>query len=297
MGLSNRPYWRDEQEGGFGGGGGVAVGMPRPTRVVKFLLLLNAAVFVIQIFVEGKPTGRPGPLSEFFGITVGSFWQVWRYLSFQFLHDTKDIFHILLNMLGLYMLGTPLEGRWGSRRFLAFYLTCGVAAGVAYVALMRLLTPPAMWDWPLIGASGGVYGIVLACAVLFPHFQIILLVFPVPIRLAAIIIFSVMAFSVTAAIRTPGAMPWGDVAHLGGALAAGCWLLLSRVAGGRWEALGNRRRQGAWRRKMQEQAQEQAKIDRILQKIHDQGLQSLSGKERKLLADASRNQRENENRF
>ena len=114
-------------------------------------------------------------------------------MTFQFLHDPTSLWHIGLNMLGLYMFGTPLERHWGTKKFLRFYLSCGVAAGVAYVAIGAALGN-ASWI-PLIGASGGVYGILLACAVLFPTFRVILFIFPVPIRLAAILIFGGMLLS------------------------------------------------------------------------------------------------------
>ncbi|HUU91631.1 MAG TPA: rhomboid family intramembrane serine protease, partial [Phycisphaerae bacterium] len=186
MGLHDRPYWKDSDQTG-GGSGGMSLGMPKPTRMVKYLLIINLAAFLAQVFLEVTLKFR---LSTIFGATVGGFWQLWRYVTFQFLHDPRSLWHIGLNLLGLYMFGTPLEGRWGSRRFLTFYLTCGAVAGVAYVVMGGVLALP--HGIPLIGASGGVYGILLACAVLFPNFRVILVLFPVPIRLAAVIIFGGM---------------------------------------------------------------------------------------------------------
>jgi membrane associated rhomboid family serine protease len=288
MGLENRPYWRED----VGAPRGLTVGVPRPGPVVTAMLIANLAVFVAQAFLD-RPTRehRFGAMSELLGVTVAGFWQLWRYVTFQFLHG--DYWHILLNMLGVYMLGGPLEHRWGSRRFLAFYLTCGAAAGVAYVLIgLGFDLHPFV---PIIGASGAVYGIVLACAALFPHFQIILLFFPVPIRLAAILIFGGMALLVLQALGE-GAVgaAMSDVAHLGGAVAAAGWIWgVPSVRTMRRQAVGKAER-GAWERKMREGAEEEAEIDRILRKIHDHGLNSLTRAEKELLQDATRREREEE---
>ena len=109
--------------------GGMRLGMPKPTRAVKYLLVANFAVFLVQeLFII-----RHVNLAEYFGATAEGWWQVWRYLTFQFLHEPYNLLHIVLNMLGLYMLGTPLETLWGPKRFLQFYLSCGAFAGVVYV--------------------------------------------------------------------------------------------------------------------------------------------------------------------
>lgn len=291
MGLGNRPYWR----GDGGSTGGMSVGLPRPGQVVTSLLIANVVVFVAQIFLDRRTPGHPvGLMSGLFGVTVRQFWQVWRYVTFQFLHG--DYWHIVLNMLGVYMLGAPLESHWGSRRFLVFYLVCGAAAGLAYVLIGATFDDLPGWV-PIIGASGGVYGIVLACAVLFPHFQIILLFFPVPIRLAAILIFGGMILLVLSAL-SEGVVgqAMSDVAHLGGAVAAAVWIWgLPALAGAKGRAL-SRIRQGAWDRKMREEAQEQAEVDRVLRKIHDEGLNSLTAEEKETLQETTRRQREEDRR-
>jgi len=289
MPLAERDYMRRPPPGG-GGGGGLMVGVPRPARVVKYLLAINAVVFIVQMFLDREAPGRrPGPMSLWLGVTVGGFWQLWRYVTFQFLH--AGFWHILLNMLGLWLLGSPLEQRWGPRRFLAFYLSCGVTGGAAYVLIGAAGGLPA--DMPIIGASGGVYGLVLACAVLFPHFRLIFLFFPVPIRLAALIIFGGMALIVLQAIadgRTTDAM--SDVAHLGGAVAAAVWIWVVprlRIAG----KLGpDGRGRGRWQKKLARRRREQEEIDRILDKIRRDGIDSLGRSDRRKLRQASRRQRE-----
>lgn len=261
--------------------GGLGFGLPRMTPVVKVLLIINVAVFMLQQFL---------PLDGLFGVTVGAFWQPWRYVSFQFLH--ANFMHILLNMLGLWFLGAPLEEAWGQRRFLGFYLSCGIFAGLAYVVIGWLTGLP---SWlPIIGASGGVFGIVLACAVLFPSFQIIFLFFPVPIRLASVIIFGGMIFTVIqgaahAHSRADMGPAMSDVAHLGGAGMAAFWIWgLPRLRQHpRFASTPNR---GNWERRMRERQKEQEMVDRILDKIRREGIGSLTWLERRRLRQAGRHE-------
>jgi len=294
MPLSDRPYMREEP-GGFGRGGGMGgmrLALPKPTPAVKALLFINVGAFLLQLFLDQPRSGyRAGLLSTYFGVTLEGFWQLWRYVTFQFLHG--GAWHLALNMLGLYFLGTAVERHFGTRRFLWFYLSCGVVAGAAFVIIGALGELP---PWlPIIGASGGVYALVLAAAVYFPHFQIIFLFFPVPIRLAALIIFGVMILMVlqsAAGGQVERAM--SDVAHLGGAGAAAVWIwVLPRLRAARQQSV-RRRNQGRWEAKMRRRAAEQAEIDRILQKIKTDGLTSLSRKERQRLQDATRRQRDEE---
>lgn len=289
MGLWQRKYMKGAGSGG-NGASVVGFGMPRPTRAVKILLLLNAAMFALQLFFDRGTIDGVGWMSRWLGVTGDAFWQPWRYLTSQFLH--ADGWHIAMNMLGLYILGTPLEGLWGARRFTVFYLACGAAAGVAYVIIGKFASLPG--SIPIIGASGGVYAVVLACAVFFPHFQIIFLFFPVMIRLASIIIFGIMIFSVLQALASGhAAAAMSDVAHLGGAAAAAVWIWgVPRIRGGLGGSLTGRLRQGAWKRKIQHQADLQTEVDRILLKIRQEGIASLTGKEKRTLQEATRLQRE-----
>lgn len=293
MGMHDRGYGRGDSPGSTSGGmGGLTVGLPKPTRVVKSLLIINFGVFVLQLFLDRPSRFDAGQMSQLLGVTVGDWWQVWRYVTFQFLH--ADAWHIIMNMLGVYFLGSPLESHWGPRRFLAVYLACGVTAGVAYVVIGFWGGLPL--SMPIIGASGGVYGIVLACAVLFPHFRLIFLFFPVPIRLAALVIFGVMILSTTQAMSA--GQEWkvmSDVAHLGGAAAMAVYVwVFPRLNFGQLRASAAK---GAWERKMRQRVEHENEIDRVLKKIHDQGIASLTRGEKKLLEEASRRQREEERKL
>lgn len=310
MGLHDRPYWKDEPsqfapDGGGGGPmGGMRLSFPKPARVIRTLLIINIAVFIAQQLTD-VPTAeyRAGMMTTWLGVTVDGYWQIWRYVTFQFLH--ADFWHIVMNMLGLYILGSPLEKSWGSKRFVTFYLTCGVVAGLAYVVIAAMFNEP---SWmPIIGASGGVYAVILACAVFFPRFIIIFLFFPVPIRLAALIIFGGMIIIILRAIgREDFGAAMSDVAHLGGAAAAAVWIWVIprlRGAGGVAGVAGvagmgrEKINQGAWRRKQRRREEEEVQIDQILQKIKDHGIGSLTRGEKKALQDATRRERDQDQRI
>ena len=264
----------------------------RPPQVVKWLLIINIVVFCLQVLIDSpKPDGFH--LSDIFGVTVGAWWQVWRFVTFQFLHG--GLWHIVLNMLGVYFLGSALEQRWGQKRFLGYYLSCGAAAGLSYVIIGAAVGPDHLPpDVPLIGASGGVYALILACAVFLPHFMLIFLFFPVPIRLAAVILLALILFPILIGFRAGqfSGEFWSQAAHLGGAAAGALWIwVLPRLLGG----LGfsrERIRRGAWQRRMKSDADQQARINRILEKISEQGISSLTEAERKALQEATRKQQQ-----
>jgi len=289
MGWRDRPYARRNYDARpprqFGG---MTVGLPRPGPAVKILLIVNVAVFFLQIFI-----GRW--LVAGLAVVPAWWWQVWRYVTFQFLHG--GAIHLLFNMLGLYFLGMALEDAWGPRRFLWFYLGCGVAAGAAHV-LMAVAWSQATWN-PLLGASGGVYAVVLACAVLFPQIRVMVFLFFIPIRAAAALFFGVAIYNVLRGLQRGGPLGGGisDVAHLGGVAAAAAYLWVWPVLRGRL-GLGRLTRRGggagAWQRNAARRRREEAEVDRILAKIHRDGLGSLTWRQRRTLRRAAdRKRREN----
>ncbi len=294
MGLHDRTYWKEDDQGGGDGGGGGGLrggflgGMPKPTKIIKYLLIINLAVFMLQVIFEMSAGIH---LSQFFGMTLDGWWQPWRYITFQFLHSPGSLIHLGFNMLGLYMLGTPLAQYWGDKKFLRFYLACGVGAGIAYVIMAQFMKLDS--GTPLIGASGGVVGIILACAVLFPHFKLIMVLFPVPIRLAALIIFGAMAFDVVR--RGPGdPWFWSQIAHSGGAIVAALWMWVLPILSSSIQSGRARAGEGAWKRKMQKRHAVQHEIDAILDKIQEKGINSLSDKEKRKLQEATDKQKKDD---
>ena len=280
MSWRDRPYAQSDYDSRPPGRpGGFMGGMPRPGRVVGRLLIVNVVVFFLQIFPAFN-----AQLMNWCTVIPAYWWQVWRYVTFQFLH--AGLFHILFNMIGLYFLGMILEAHWGSRRFLVFYLVCGMAAGVAHV-LMAFAMGSGMW-MPLLGASGGVYGVVLACAVFFPQIRLIVFLFPMPIRTAAALFLGIAVFFTLQEFFAGGANGGGvaHVAHLGGAVAAAVWIwVLPRVR--MIFRLGGRTGRGRWEKQLKRRQEQQGKIDRIFDKIRREGIGSLSRGEKRTLQETT----------
>jgi membrane associated rhomboid family serine protease len=273
----------------------MGLSLPKPTKVVTYLLVINIAIFVLitvsSVLREalchvGMMAVWATPLTG--GGILGG--QIWRLVTYQYLHATDSAFHLFFNMLGLYFLGPPLEARWGPKTFFIFYTACGVAGGILFTLLVLVGFIPA---GTMVGASGSVLGLLAACAVLMPQMIIILLFFPVPIRLAALLLVAVYVLNLLAAFGSGHAGAGGDAAHLGGMAFGAAWCLWG------WSWLQRRREthhQGAWERKMRRQEQLQAEVDRILAKVHEQGIQSLTRREKQILAEATDAQRKSEQR-
>jgi len=258
----------------------VAGQMPKPGPVVAVLLIANIAMFFLQLLPN---------VTAYLVLIPAQWWFVWNYITFQFLH--ADPMHLIFNMIGLYFLGMVLERAWGARRFVTFYFVCGVFAGICHV--LATFARGGNTGIPLLGASGGVYGIVVACAILFPQIRLVLLFFLVPIRFAALLFLGLAIYSILQGGAGGGV---AHAAHLGGAAMAGVWVwVLPRLRGAARDA-GLKRRQGAWDRKMKQRAAEQAEIDRILDKIRVNGLNSLTRREKHTLQEATRRQQAEEDR-
>jgi membrane associated rhomboid family serine protease len=275
MGLYDRDYTRANFQSRFSNAPQMRMVFPQLTPMVKRLLIINIVVFLTAIII--RPLGvliykwfQLDPTSPLRAL------QVWRLVTYQFLHDPHNIFHIVFNMLGLYFLGPTLERYWGSRRFLPFYIGCGVAGGLFYLLLVAVNFLPAM---PLIGASGAILGMLAACAILFPNFVVFILLFPIPIRVAAVV-FTVIYFFF---VITKGENAGGDAAHLAG-MATGAIYVFSQS----WRAkLRLKIQSSRLQKKIAAERNLQAELDRILQKVHDSGIHSLTTKEKKILGQAT----------
>jgi len=274
MGLYDRDYTRDESQYHFRNAPQMRMSLPRITPAVKLLLIINVVVFFIQIL------GAYEFLIKWFAVypaSLGLFLQLWRLVTYQFLHG--DTWHILINMLFLFFLGPTLEKHWGSKRFVVFYLSCGAVGGLFYPLLVALKFLAA---GPMIGASGAILGMLAACAILFPQFIVFFFFFPIPIRIFAIICI----FLATATIVSRGANAGGEAAHLAG-IAAGAIYVFSQS----WrDKLKRKMRAGTWQRRTPEQYNLQVELDRILQKVHNFGIHSLNSKEKKILKQATKEQ-------
>jgi membrane associated rhomboid family serine protease len=143
---------------------------------VVWLIVANVAVYVLQFLTQGAievPLAL-WPLQPIDGQSYFDFWQI---VTYAFLHSRSNFSHLLFNMLGLFMFGSEIERYVGPRRLLACYF-----ASVVTAALTQLIVPPLLGA-PLgetLGASGGVFGLLLAYALMFPHRKVVPLIPPIP---------------------------------------------------------------------------------------------------------------------
>ena len=210
------------------------------TPAVMYILLINVAVLLFQ-FIVLNLLGLNRPFILLFGHVASRSYEVWRFVSYMFLHGGG--MHLLFNMLALWFFGPRLESRWGTKGFLNFYFFCGIGAALVHTIFTLALSSvsgginPAI---PLIGASGAIYGILLAYALYWPN-QVVYLNFFIPVKIKyLVIIFGVLEFLGTIS----GSM--GDVSHithLGGLLAAFIYLKgFRKIFRGGWPFKGGRRR-------------------------------------------------------
>jgi len=168
------------------------------TPVIKNLMIIMGAVFLLQMLVDGW-------LEFYLGLVPILVWRkyfLWQLFTYMFLHGGFG--HIFFNLLALYMFGGELENYWGGKKFLFYFFFCGIGAGICTV----LFTPGIYQRIPVIGASGAIYGILLAFAWLFPNRLIyIYFLFPIPAKYFVIIFGLIEFFS---SMSGPG----GGIAHL-----------------------------------------------------------------------------------
>lgn len=175
---------------------------------IKSLLIANIAVFLIQFFA-GRGLAPVFALLALSPIQVVKQFYLWQLVTYMFLH--AGIWHILWNMLALWMFGVELEQTWGTEKFLRFYFICGIGAGVAVVLMNYLFGDPRI---ATIGASGAIYGVLAASAALWPD-RVILAFFFFPMKMKY---FVMIIGAITFLNSFNPASPVSDIAHLSGLL-------------------------------------------------------------------------------
>jgi membrane associated rhomboid family serine protease len=190
------------------------------TPAIKTLLIANVGVFLVQTLITliaGQEALRL--VLEWFGLIPSAVipgLRIWQPFTYMFLHG--GLMHLLINMLVLWMFGGDLERAWGRRRFYTYYFLCGVGAGLINILVKTIPVffgrPPS--DVPTIGASGAIYGILLAAALVFPDRQV--WIFPLPVQLPMrvyVAIFGAIEFYGT---LVAGGDNISHISHLGGML-------------------------------------------------------------------------------
>ena len=304
MGWQDRDYARNEPRGHARRPSGSWIGGSRPRSIVTTLIVVNVVVFVLQVMTTApghspvySTVGRLGAMTTDLVLRG----EVWRLFTAQYLHANGN--HILFNMIGLYFLGKALERIWSPKKFLVIYTLAGLAGNLSYL----LLSLGGWFGWistkvPLVGASGCILGLLGVVAVLFPRAEVyVYFLFPVKIRTAAVVFGGLYALN----IWQRGSNAGGDAAHLAG-LAFGVWWAAmgdrwwaargSRVLAGLTGKVGAAPKPGpgAWHRNMDQRKADAELIDKLLAKVYEGGLHSLTPAERKALTEATDRQRRQE---
>lgn len=251
-------------------------GAQKLSRGVRDILIASFAVYAVEILpAAGEYVMSYGALIP---SKVGAEGQAWRLVTYMFLHDPRGPWHLVFNMLALWMFGGEIENLWGTRRFILFYIISGVCAGaVSFV----------MWNTPIVGASGAVLALLTVYAFYFPDRQVLMFfIFPMPVRIAVMIIGFI---SLAGSMSSAGGI--AHLTHLGGIAVAIIYLKAQPLVCRFMTGAGVFRAQprgstddghvGARGRYFEEV------IDPILQKISLHGVESLTAREREILRRAS----------
>jgi membrane associated rhomboid family serine protease len=222
---------------------------------VKWLLISNTAVFLLYSLGGQAVHNHLLTLFALMPEAAVRNFMVWQLFTYLFLHG--GIWHLIFNMLTLWMFGSPLEGDWGTRRFLKYYFICGVGAGLFDLALNILF---GHWNSLTIGASGAIYGLLVAFGVCYPE-QTVLMSFLFPIKAK----YMVMIYAGVELLMSMGVNSGvSNIAHLGG-MVVGFVYLKSRLPGLRIKVPDW---QGAYR---QWKLQRAKKKFQVYMKKHDRG--------------------------
>jgi len=305
MGIYDRDYYRE--------GPSYLDSLIPSGLVCKWLIALNVVIFIGQLVsraaIMGQPhfRGEAGWVTDTFILDPQAVFpsgQVWRLLTYAFLHSPDSWMHIVFNMLFLWWFGSDLETMYGPREFLAFYLCAAVFGGIFYEAWALTWGSTV----PCLGASGAVTALLILCACHFPH-RIVYVMFMVPVPLWLLAVFNVGQDSYRFFTNSQG--PVAVVVHLAGAAFAFAYFryqirILDFVPSW-WGRLKRQRSRPKLRLYRPEEAEArdervsvpvatdatpfdehlEAKLDAVLEKLARSGKESLTESEQKILMQAS----------
>jgi membrane associated rhomboid family serine protease len=194
-------------------GRSISLSFPPFTPWVKRIIFACAGVYLLQVILEATSPNSYAYLMQYFGLSGAgvTHGMVWQLVTYSFLHGGR--WHILLNMLTLWMFGSQEEEDWGSRRFLEFYFFCVIGAALVTVAVSFTgwgMTPLTT----TIGASGGIYGLLIAFGMLYGDRE--LFMFPIPFMIKAKYLVGILIFIVLISTFQPSQGGIANFAHLGG---------------------------------------------------------------------------------
>jgi len=275
----------------------VQLGPGAPGPFLRSIIIINIAVFLASLLI-GNYIFHGGHffgwLYSHFGMTPSFFLRylhLWQPVTYMFIHSHTGILHIFFNMLMLWMFGTEIEQRMGSRRFGIFYFFCGAGAGILSYLFSFVCVAAGMkeaWQVPTVGASGAIYGVMMAFALFFPN-RLILLFFIIPIRA-----FYLMMGLGLMQLYYLVSMPYGGIsyiAHVSGMLLAFLFLKYQWPVAGFVEGIAEQRREEKTRQEKTRAEEDQKRIDCILDKINTGGMHTLTKEEKNFLRERSRRRR------
>jgi membrane associated rhomboid family serine protease len=308
MGIYDRDYersydtgsgWRDSDGYGGGGGRGPGGGFASWTANSK-LLAVMVAIYVAQVLLEKPLQGR---FSEYLSLPSDVWREPWRIYSlatYALLHSTQNVFHLLFNGLALFFFGRIIEMRLGGREYLTFFFAAAIFAGLTWCVVENVMSggnPRGI----LLGASGGIAGVLVLFALWYPHVQVYLMgILPVPAWVMAILF---LAQDIMGAMKQSGEVAY--TAHLGGAFFGFLYfrygMRLSNSlpdwiggagSGKSLKSLLKRKPNLRVHRNDEEEDDSgdstEDRVDEILRKIQSQGQASLTREEQRILEQASR---------
>lgn len=295
------------------------------------MLASNVGIFLAELIFGNFHFSGGIPLQDFiveyfalWPLPSGHFY-IWQLFTYMFLHE--GFMHILFNMLMLWWVGVQVEQAWGTRRFLIYYFVCGLGGAAAHLLLSGFF---GMGGGPMLGASGAIFGVLVAFGVMFPDMRLFIIPIPIPIK-AKVLVPILIAVEIYSTYN--GNDNVAHLAHLGGAVTGMIYLLI--LSGGRLLATRKNRVQTQWNNSTgptmrnggifgqkrstgkpvdaeyrdidnldmpnsgtsatnvkQARVITQEEIDRILDKIAATGYQNLTEDERDVLFEASRRMEE-----
>ncbi len=279
-----------------GPGFGLSVGS-RWTRSIMILIIINISVFIVQLLfssissqwggashgtdIDGiipQLTLGPDQFTTIFWLyqpfAIGKLW-LWQFVTYMFLHSVSSPWHLIFNMLVLWMFGSQVERAMGTKKFLTMYFTAGIFAGL----FCCLFTP----ESPIIGASGAIFAVEIAFAMFFPNTTVIFYVFPIKAKYLVMIFAGITVISCI----MPSSGNTAHFAHLGGLIYGFLFI--------RYEPRFSNFIL-SWQNQQQEkecQMEDDIKrqVDALLDKVNQGGMKSLTRRERNFLRSASKRYR------
>lgn len=280
--------------------------MAQLTPVVKWLLIANLGIFFADLLIFDNKLINTGAFTIASALGEKKWWE---FVTFQFLH--ANLGHVAFNCIGLFFFGPWMERWWGAGKFIAFYLLCGIAGALLYVILVGTgILPQGMaipledgsyaslptTMQPLVGASAGIYGILIGVAVIAPSMRVSLLFPPVTLTMRNLALI-LMGISVLLIVFKIGGNEGGEAGHLGGAI-MGFFLMRVWI----WYQEGDlkvpfngsrgprRDIKPKIRPRTRVDLRSESEVDRLLDKISKDGFQSLTDEERDMLHRAAQSQ-------